>query len=68
MALDQSRDERKATYRAYQDRARALAASVNRVHDRDIVQVGVQPTVWEVPEGAFVEAVVWVPKEPEQEG
>lgn len=67
MALDQSRDERKATYKAYQQRARELAARVNRVHDREIVSVGVSPTVWEVPDGAFVEAVVWVPKLGERE-
>jgi len=62
MALDQSRDERKETYRAYQDRARQLAASVNRVMDQPLVEVGAQPTVWEVEAGAFVEAVIWVPR------
>ena len=57
-----SRDQRKAEYQAYQQRARDLAQAVNRVLDRQVVEVGVCPTVWEVPEGAFVEAVVWVPK------
>ena len=62
MALDHARAESKAQYHAYQERARQLAASVNRVMDREVVEVGASPTVWEVEEGAFVEAVIWVPK------
>lgn len=65
MALDQTHDQQKADYRLAQQRARDLAGVVNRVLDRAVVEVGASPTVWQTEDGAFVEAVIWVPRAPE---
>lgn len=55
--------QRKQAYQAAQVEARQLAETVNRVLDRKVLEVAAHPTVWLVDDGAFVEAVVWVPRE-----
>jgi uncharacterized protein YukE len=57
------RRDAKARYQDYQQRAREEAQAINRVLGRAVVEVSAHPTVHEVEEGAFVEAVVWVPRE-----
>jgi hypothetical protein len=61
--LGERRHAHKQVYRDYQQRARAAAAMVNRVLDADTLQVEAHPNVWETEEGAFVEAVIWVPRQ-----
>lgn len=64
---DEQRSERrrdaKQRYQDYQQRAREQAETINRVLDRQVVQVEAYPQVHEVEDGAFVEAIIWVPRE-----
>lgn len=55
-------DKSKETYDRYRDKARFLYQDVGKIHSENI-RVPLHANVQITDEGAFVEAVVWVPKE-----
>jgi hypothetical protein len=61
------RDTRKAAYRQAQAEARLLAERVNQVFERPVLEVSASPQVWVTEDGAFVEAVVWIPRGEQKE-
>ena len=63
LTLNPEHEARRTATRAAQAQARQLAERVNRVLDGKVLEVAAHPTVHLVEDGAFVEAVVWVPRE-----